>query len=96
MKLGKVIANVVSTVKHEAYQNKPLYMVQPLNEKLEPTGSPWIATDYVSAQIGDIVLFVASPGLAKEVFNLKMAPIRSIIVAIVDTIDVDGKTIYKT
>ncbi len=95
MKLGKVIANVVSTIKHPAYDNKPLYMVQPLNERLEEKGAPWIATDYVSAQIGDIVLFVAAPGLAKEVFKLKKAPIRSIIVAIVNIIEVDGKIVYQ-
>lgn len=95
MQIGKVITNVVATIKHPAYQNKPLYMVQPLNEKLEPEGDPWVAVDYVSAQIGDLVIFGGAPGVAKEVFNLKLAPIRSLIVGIIDIIEIDGKIIYK-
>ncbi len=95
MQFGKVIANVVATIKHPAYNNKPIYMVQPLDDKLNPKGNAIIAVDYVSAQIGDIVVFGGAPGLAKEVFNLKKAPIRSLIVAIVDTIDIEGRRIYS-
>lgn len=96
MQIGKVISKVVSTIKHSSYQNKPVYMVQPLNEKLQEAGDPWIAVDYVSASIGDYVLFGGAPGVAKEVFHLELAPIRSLIVAIIDVIDVDGNIVYDT
>jgi len=95
MLIGKVIANVVSTIKHPAYQNKPVYMVQPLDLELKPMGPPEVAVDYVSAGIGDLVLFGGAPGVAKEVFKLKLAPIRNLIVAIIDIIEEDGKIIYK-
>lgn len=95
MQIGRVTSKIVSTIKHSAYQNKPVYMVQPLDENLQPQGNPWVAVDYVSSQIGDIVLFGGAPGVAKEVFSLKLAPIRSLIIAIIDTIDLDGKIIYN-
>ncbi|MBU1077713.1 MAG: EutN/CcmL family microcompartment protein [Spirochaetes bacterium] len=95
MKIGRVTSKIVSTIKHPAYQNKPIYMVQPLNEKLIPDGNPWVAVDYVSSQIGDLVLFGGAPGVAKEVFDLELAPIRSLIVAIIDIIEVDGSIVYN-
>lgn len=94
MLIGKVIANVVATIKHPAYQNKPVYLVQPLDLNLNPKGSAEVAVDYVSAGIGDLVLFGGAPGVAKEVFKLDRAPIRNLIVAIIDIIENEGKIIY--
>jgi len=95
MILGKVIGNVVSTIKHPAYANKPVYLVQPIDLNFKPKGNAEVAVDYVSAGIGDIVLFGGAPGVAKEVFSLEMAPIRNLIMAIVDIIEDNGKVIYK-
>lgn len=95
MLIGKVIANVVATIKHPAYQNKPVYLVQPLDLNLKPKGSAEVAVDYVSAGIGDLVLFGGAPGVAKEVFKLDRAPIRNLIVAIIDIIENEGKIIYR-
>ncbi len=96
MQIGKVIANVVSTIKHPAYQNKPVYLVQPLDLNLKPQGGAEVAVDYVSAGIGDLVLFGGAPGVAREVFKLPLAPIRNLIVAIIDIIEYEGKIIYKS
>lgn len=95
MMIGRVVSSVVSTIKHPAYKNKTVYMVQPLDEKLEAKGNPWVAVDCVSSQIGDIILFGGAPGVAKEIFHLEYAPIRSLIVAIVDIIELEGSIIYR-
>lgn len=95
MQIGKVIASVTATIKHPAYKNKPVFMVQPLDEDLKAKGNPWVAVDYVSCQVGDIILFGGAPGVAKEVFKLPKAPIRSLIVAIIDIIEMNGKTVYR-
>lgn len=92
--IGKIVASVVSTIKHPAYNKKPVYLVQPLDANLKPTGMAEVAVDYVSAGIGDLVLFGGAPGVAKEVFKLEMAPIRNLIIAIIDTIENEGKTVY--
>ena len=43
--------------------------------------------DYLGVGINDIVVCGGAPGVACEVFGLELAPIRTLIVAIVDKID---------
>ena len=87
MFLAKVIKRVVSTQKHSAYMNKTVLVVQPILPDGTNTGSEWVAIDYVKAGPGDIVVCGGAPGVAQEVFNLKLAPIRTLIMAIVDRVD---------
>ena len=46
-----------------------------------------MAVDYVGSSVGDIVICGGAPGVAKEVFGLELAPIRTLIMAIVDKVD---------
>ena len=87
MFLARVIKRVVSTEKHPAYMGKTVLVVQPVNPDGSDKGSEWIAMDYVSAGIGNIVICGGAPGVAKTVFDLELAPIRTLIMAIVDHID---------
>ena len=90
MYLAKVIGKVVSIVKHNAYQGRKLLLVQLIDpHTLELADRSAIAVDYVGAGEGDIVLVGAAPGVAREVFNLDCAPIRELIVGIVDRIDTE-------
>jgi microcompartment protein CcmK/EutM len=43
--------------------------------------------DYVGAGIGDTVICGGAPGVAQDVFGLKRAPIRTLIMAIIDKIE---------
>lgn len=87
MYLAKVIKKVVSVVKHEAYVGKRVYVVKPVLPNGEILESENVALDYLGAGIGDIVVCGGAPGVAQELFNLQLAPIRTIIIAIVDKID---------
>lgn len=87
MFLARVEKKVVSTHKHESYYGKTLFVVQPVSPDGTAKGNEWIAMDSVGAGIGDIVVCGGAPGVAKSLFKLKLAPIRTIIVAIVDKID---------
>ena len=87
MFLAKVKSSVTSTEKHPAYQGKIVYVVQPVTPYGKEKGDEWVALDYVGANIGDTVVCGGAPGVAQEVFNLKLAPIRTLIMAIVDRID---------
>ena len=87
MFLAKVKRVITSTRKHSAYQGKHVYIVQPVTPAEKPAGEEWIAVDYVGANIGDIVVCGGAPGVAQSVFGLDRAPIRTLIVAIVDAID---------
>ncbi len=87
MFLAKVIKKVVSVEKHDAYFGKIVFVVQPILPDGTYDGNEWIAMDYVGAGIGDIVVCGGAPGVAKTVFNIELAPIRTLIMAIVDKID---------
>jgi ethanolamine utilization protein EutN len=88
MKLGRVIGNVEGAVKHEAYDNTKLMVVQPLDEFLQPNGRTHPAVDTVGAGAGDLVLIVEEGKAAQQMFGKKRIPIRTVIVGIVDNVDV--------
>ena len=87
MFLAKVVKRVVSVEKHEAYLGKIVFVVQPVLPDGTEKGNEWIAIDYVGSGVGDIVVCGGAPGVAKTVFNIELAPIRTLIMAIVDRID---------
>jgi ethanolamine utilization protein EutN len=92
MYIAKVIGNMVSVIKHKSYDSKKLLIVQKLDLDSRPMGHAIMAVDYVGAGEGDTVLVARTPGLAQEIFQIKNAPICELIIAIIDSVDVD-KTI---
>lgn len=87
MFLARVIKRIVMTEKHPAYKGKMLFLVQPVKPDGTDEGNEWAAVDYIGAGIGDIVVCGGAPGAAKKIFNTDCAPIRTLIVAIVERID---------
>ncbi|MBN2498894.1 MAG: EutN/CcmL family microcompartment protein [Deltaproteobacteria bacterium] len=56
MQLGKVIGQVIATVKDPSLEGMRLFVVQGLDETLSPTGKPFVAVDGVRcAGPGDVV-----------------------------------------
>ncbi len=88
MYIAKVVGKVVSVIKHAAYDNRTLLLVQPLSLKSQLVRKPTIAVDYVGAGEGDVVLVGAGPGTAEEVFGIQNAPIRELVMGIIDRFDV--------
>lgn len=95
MEVGRVIGTVTSTVKHEVYQGKPLLVVQQLSLSGEIQGEARIAIDYVGAGVGDLVLIGGAPGVAASVFGVEKAPIRDLIMGIIDHVDLDRERIMS-
>lgn len=93
MEIGKVIGNVICTIHHECYDQKRILIVQPLDLEGREWGPVRVAVDYVGAGPGDLVLLGGAPGVAAMVFGRAKAPIRDLIMAIVDRVDVEGKRI---
>jgi ethanolamine utilization protein EutN len=61
MYVGKVIGNVVCTQKDKSLHGLKLLVVQPVNDSLEPKGSPVIAIDTIrQAGQGDLVYLAKS------------------------------------
>jgi microcompartment protein CcmK/EutM len=86
MILGKVIGNVVSTIKLPVYQGYKILIVQPVNNKEEPQGESVLALDTVQAGVGDTVLVIDEGNSSRSIMNNSTAPVRTMIVGIVDAI----------
>ena len=87
MKICRVIGPVVSTVKHPTYHGTKLLAVQPLNENGEEVGNSYLAVDRVQAGAGDTVLVMSEGNGVRQLFKMELLPIRSVIVGIIDEID---------
>jgi ethanolamine utilization protein EutN len=89
MFIARVKKIITSTIKHPAYEGKQVFLVKPVypNGKDKGEGNEWVAMDYVGAGIGDLVVCGGAPGVAAEVFKMEKAPIRTLIMAIVDEIN---------
>ena len=91
MKLARVIGSVESVIKHPAYANMKVLVVQPLDEHLNPAGRTHPAVDMVGAGAGEIVLIVEEGKAARERIGQKSIPMRTLIVGIVDSVDVRAR-----
>jgi len=87
MILGKVIGNVVSTIKLPVYRGYKILIVQPVNNKDESQGESVLALDTVQAGVGDTVLIIDEGNSSRLIMNNSTAPVRTMIVGIVDAIE---------
>lgn len=86
MYIGLVTGTVVATVKHEAFDGRKLLIVDQLDLVGEPTGTYDICVDMVQAGVGDRVLVLDEGNGARQVLNRAVAPVRAVIVGIVDDV----------
>lgn len=93
MQLGKIVGTVVATHKDEKLEGLTLHIVAQINTKGEPTGALVIAVDSVGAGIGELVLTAAGSS-ARQTHVTKDKPVDTVIMAIVDVLEVDGKEVY--
>ncbi|MEK7330955.1 MAG: EutN/CcmL family microcompartment protein [Candidatus Eisenbacteria bacterium] len=86
MFLGRVVGDVVATIKHRALEGRKLLLVQPLSGEGAPTGRPTIAVDTVDAGVGDHVLVVDEGNSAAQVLAQPRGPVRTVVVGVVDEV----------
>ena len=97
MFIGKIIGNVVSTQKNEKFRGMKLLLVQPYITKegrLQSSGSSVVAVDSVGAGVGECVLFTQGSS-ARLTPTTKDAPVDTVIVGIVDVIELEGAQLEK-
>jgi microcompartment protein CcmK/EutM len=85
LQVAQVIGTVVATQKAKSLEGVKLLIVQFLNDKKEPTGTPQVAGDTVQAGVGDLVMVVGGRGAAialPDTFN----PADYAIVGIIDAL----------
>jgi microcompartment protein CcmK/EutM len=84
--LGKVCGTIHSTINHPFYDGKRLLVVDKLDAFQKPTGKYLIAIDSVDAGVGETVLMLDEGNGARQIVGDSMAPLRSVIVGIVDDV----------
>ena len=91
MKIGRVIGNLVASMKVDGMEGLKLLIVRPLTANLEPDGDPFVATD-ASAQAGEgcLVTYEASREAAL-LHHPRFVPVDHAIVGIIDQHTVEEK-----
>lgn len=93
MFVGEVVGNVWGTRKHKGIENRRLLLVRPIDPMTEkPLGDAQMAVECgVGAGPGSIVLVMDEGGSARSVMKDETAPVRTVIVGIVDAVSSGGK-----
>ena len=89
MVIAKVVGTVVTTISHPDYKNRRLLVVQPLGLAGQPDDGDFVALDNTHAGIGDTVLVNREGNGARQVLGNPNAAVISVIVGIIDSIDLD-------
>jgi ethanolamine utilization protein EutN len=91
MFLGRIIGNVVCTVKNPALDGQRLLIVQPLDRRGRDKGRPLVALDSVGAGAGETIYWCRGreASLVFSAANAKV-PTEATIVGIVDRVNIPG------
>ena len=93
MFIAEVIGNVWGTRKHESLGDRCLLLVRPIDPLTEkPLGDAQIAVEYgTGAGPGSIVLVLDEGASPRSVLKDEAAPVRTVIVGVVDSVSSGGK-----
>jgi microcompartment protein CcmK/EutM len=90
MILGKVVGNVVCTVKAEVLSGQKILIVQPLDAAGAARGKTVLALDAVQAGEGDTVLVLDEGNSSRMILGDPQAAVRTMIVGIVDAVHTEA------
>lgn len=94
MLLGKVIGTVVASQKDAKLEGLKFQILQLLDLNGQLTGNYVVAVDAVGAGVGEIVMY-ASGSSARQTSVTHNKPCDAVIMAIVDTWNMEGQTIFN-
>jgi ethanolamine utilization protein EutN len=95
VKIGRVVGTVVSTINSPVFDGRRLLVCDLLDAAGEPDGSYLICVDTVGSGAGETVLIVDEGNSARQVIGMATAPVRAVVVGIVDQLDVDGEPVIR-
>jgi ethanolamine utilization protein EutN len=86
VKLARVVGNVVSTINTTEFEGRTLLLCDMLDPEGKPSGGYQIAVDSIGAGAGETVLLLDEGNGARQVLNAPGAPIRTVVIGIVDEV----------
>lgn len=87
MIIGTVKGDIVSTIQHPFYNGKRMLVVEKEDASGKPSGYIIAIDGGVGAGVGERVLMVDEGNSARQIIGDKDAPLRSIIVGVIDHIE---------
>ncbi len=90
MKIGRVVGTVVSTINAPVFDGRRLLLCDLLEPDGAPAGGYLIAVDTVGAGAGETVLLLDEGNSARQIVGVTPAPIRTLVVGIIDAITRPG------
>jgi len=94
MLIAKVIGTTVATIKDQKLEGRKLLICRETDQTGLATGKPYVAVDTVDAGVGDLVL-TAHGSSGRQTYLTKDAPVDAVIMAIIDSLQVDGETVFR-
>jgi microcompartment protein CcmK/EutM len=95
VKVGRVVGTVVSTIQSPVFDGRKLLLCDLLDIGGKPDGDYIIAVDAVGAGAGEAVLIIDEGNSARQVVRQDPAPIRAVVVGVIDQLTVDGETVIR-
>jgi microcompartment protein CcmK/EutM len=92
--LGRVAGTVVASRKEPLMEGMKFLLVRQIDTDDSETGGYVVAVDAVGAGVGEVVLY-ASGSSARQTTLTKDRPCDAVIMAIVDTWEVEGDVVYS-
>ena len=93
MLLARVAGTLVATDKEPSLEGLSFRVLSQLNTENEETGSYVVAVDAIGAGVGEVVMF-ATGSSARQTIATDGRPCDAVVMAIVDTWEVDGEEKY--
>jgi ethanolamine utilization protein EutN len=90
MIIGTVRGHIVSTINHPFYDGKKMLVVEKEDFGGKPGGYLITIDGGVSAGVGERVLVIDEGNSARQVVKNDKAPLRSIIIGIIDRVDAEA------
>ena len=88
MMIGTIRGHIVSTINHPYFDGKKMFIVEKEDFAGKASGYVIAIDGGVNPGVGERVLVIDEGNSARQIVNDSSAPLRSIIIGIVDSIDV--------
>lgn len=93
--MGLVVGQVVCTQKDKSLVGKKMLVVQPLRiDDMKPSGQAIVALDAIGSGAGEVVMVVGGSS-ARMADDYSKVCVDQSIVAIIDTIELGGSTVFS-
>ncbi len=93
MLVGRIVGTVVSTQKEPRLEGLKFYVVKRVDVENKMSEAFVVAADAVGAGVGETVLY-ATGSAARQTPLTDARPVDAVVMAIVDTWDVNGRVVY--